>query len=318
MDDFFDEENPAPIMHMKPKFDEHSDCTYLCFYIDKSIYDEQGFQLSDDLISNLSFKEFKFENNIVVLCVYSEGLLNSAFKLFKSVYPFKISYRYKKRLVFACGMNFEVEKNKIKFIYDAGKEGQISADYRNYFKSPSCLEQYKVFTSLYAKKEIILEETKNFLSKTLDLELFLYLIQKEEEKEKMIDEIFNNFPNFRIQYDNNKQFDKIDFESLYDNKYYKKIVLIYSVVQDSKSLLIDFKTNEILELINYNEIHEKHPILIKKNCFELFIEKINEEETIKKICKYVSSIPLLFDYLVSLNHEQIQKIKNLSFEDLPN
>ena len=77
------EVEPAPII--SSGFQEYSDCAYLCFYIDPQIYDRENFKITSSIISSLSFKDFKLENNLVVFFVYLEGLLNYALSIFKSM-----------------------------------------------------------------------------------------------------------------------------------------------------------------------------------------------------------------------------------------
>ena len=173
---------PAPEPGPAPVSKEFSDCSYVCFYIDPSIYEKDGFNISSGLTTSLGFQEFKINNtNLIVYSVHCGGLLNYAFKLFKSTYYFKISYKFKNSPIFTCNYDFTVEKNKIKFIYDAGKKGSISL---NLFKNPSCLEQYNAFSQISQKHDILFEQTINFLIETLDMELFLYLLQNKKEKKR--------------------------------------------------------------------------------------------------------------------------------------
>ena len=126
------EERPAPL----PDAQEFSECSYFCFYIDPSIYEKDGFILNSQV---LSFKEYKINSNLILYNVHFGMLLNT-FKLFKSTSYFKISYKYKKTPIFDSNFDFPLEKNTIKFIYDAGKKGTISSS-PNLFKYPSCLQQ---------------------------------------------------------------------------------------------------------------------------------------------------------------------------------
>ena len=108
------EEEPAPAP-APSQSQEFSDCSYICFYIDQSIYEKEGFVISSSLITNLGVQEFRLDNNLVVFCIHCGGLLNMAFKLFKSTYYFKISYKFKNSPIFTCNFDFTVEKGKIKY-----------------------------------------------------------------------------------------------------------------------------------------------------------------------------------------------------------
>ena len=309
------EEEPAPAP-APSQSQEFSDCSYICFYIDQSIYEKEGFVISSSLITNLGVQEFRLDNNLVVFCIHCGGLLNMAFKLFKSTYYFKISYKFKNSPIFTCNFDFTVEKGKIKFIFDAGKKGSITGDL---FKNPSCLEQYNAFCQVTKKHDILFEDTKKFLFDNLDMELFLNLLQNKKDDRDELMLTLSNFPDLIIKYARDKLLPKIDFEALKNIKYYKKLVLIYSIIQDSIDLLGDLTEDGIVDFIQYNEIHKDQPILIKKNIFDFFISKTSKAEYIKKICKSVYSIPLLFNYLIELNKdkEQFSKIKGLTFNDLP-
>ena len=316
------ESNAAPIPSSVYQSKEHTDCSYLCFYIDPNIYDKQGIILKNNFGSNLSFQETKLDNNLVILCVYCEGLINYALKWIKSKYSFKISYKFNKETIFSCNYDFIVEKNKVKFIYDAAKKGSISNDL---FKNPSCLEQYKAFHEVSQKHDIIYDETYNFLNENLDMELFLYLLEnKDDDIKNDLMYILYGFPkSLKINYDKNKPLQQINWEPLSNKKYYNILLLLYSVIQDSIDLIEKipkFDENDILNILDYNDIQKDQPIFIKQNIFKFFIEKLKDEKyenSLKRICRSVYSIPLLFDCLISLNQEQINKIKNLKFDDLP-
>ena len=129
--------------------------------------------------------------------------------------------------------------------------------------------------------------------------------------------ILANFPYSIIKYEKNKPLQKMDFSHVSNHKHYKKLILIYSLINDSIELLQDFNEDDINLFIQYNETQKDQQILIKKNIFDFFISKTKDEKSIKKICQSVYSIPLLFDCLISLNKEQFGKIKNLKYNDLP-
>ena len=290
---------------------EYQDCTYICFYNDSNNLDESGFKINSPI---LSLKKYQTKN-LIVLCVYCEGFFNKAVKLFKSTYYFKLSYDYRDNFVFEYPLEFTVEKNKIKFIFDAGNENSIKG---NHFKNPSCLEQYNAFYFVSKNHEKLFEDAKNHLKWNLDIELFLYLMNDRKDKKEELMNIFMNFPNFKIKFNINKPLPKIDFEQTSRGENHKKLILIYSIITDSTELLKDFKENDILDFIEYNGFQKDNPLIIQKNIFDFFISKTEHEFLIKKVCMNVYSIPLLFNYLLTLNSELFKKIKKLTINDIPN
>ena len=295
---------------------EHLNCTYLCFKVEPSIYDERGFEFDKGSSSKLLLEQIKIDKNIVILCVYCEGFLNLPFTLFKNEYYFKINYKFKNKYLFSCNFDLTVEKNKIKLIYNTANKGTIYGK-DSLLRIPSYLEQYKTYKKIIGKNDILFGETKDFLLENFNFELFLYLLQDNKEKREELMNMLSNFPNLKITYEKDKSLHKMDFFSLSNNPYYKLLILIYSVIQDSIELITDFKQDDFLEIIKYNEIGNNQPFIIKKNIFEFFIGKINQERLIKKLCQNVSSIPTLFDYLICLKEEKLEKVKNLAPEDLP-
>ena len=300
---------PAPLSQSK----KYSDCTYLCFNHNSNFYNEEGFILKSKY-PILSLKKYKTKN-LIVLCVYCEGILNKAVKWFTSKFYFKIAYEFPNSIINTYPSDFTVEKDKIKFIFDAGNESSAKG---NLFINPSCLEQYKAFQFVSKEHEKLFEEAKNYLAWNLDMELFLFLLNERKDKREELVNLFLNFPNFQIKYDINKSFPQIDFGWITPNKAYKDLILVYSIIQDSKELVKDFEENNLLDFIEYNEIHKDKPLIIKKNIFEFFISKFNKDDSIKKTCLNVYSIPLLFEYLSNLNSEQFKKVKKLTINDIPN
>ena len=305
---------PAPGPGQDAPLQEFSECAYFCFYIDQSIYDKEGFKISSSFISNLGVKEFKVDN-LVVYCVHCQGLLNYAFKLFKSNYYFKISYKFKNSTIFTSNFDFIVEKNKIKFIFDAGNKGIIS---NPLFINPSCLEQYNAFCKVTKKHDLLFKETVTFLSNNLDMELFLNLLEEKKEERDDLMDILSNFPYLIIHYEKNKKIKDFDFSPFTEYNYYNKLILIYSIIQDSIDLITDFTEDEIYYFIQYNDTQRANPLLIQKNIFYFFSSKLTKLDDKKKLCKSVYSIPLLFEYLIGLKEEELQKINNLTINDIPN
>ena len=68
--------------------------------------------------------------------------------------------------------------------------------------------------------------------------------------------ILSGFPYLIIKYEIDKQLQKIDFSPVENNKYYKKLILIYSIIQDSNDLLSNFNEDDITNFIDYNEIQK--------------------------------------------------------------
>ena len=130
--------------------------------------------------------------------------------------------------------------------------------------------------------------------------------------------LLQKFPYIKINYDKNKPLQNIDLKPFSNNQFYRKLITIYSIIQDSVELLTNINEDEILEFIKCNDYQKENRIFIKKNIFEFFIQKSNSDKSIKRICKNVGSIPLLFDYLSNLNQEQFKKVKGLMYSDLPN
>ena len=306
----------APPAISTPEIKDYSDCSYLCFYVDPNIYEEKGFRYKfPDFVSNLNHTEIRLNSNLIVLCVYCDGFFSGAINYIKNKHSFEISYVLNDKTIFSCDTVFTVEVGKTKFIYNSGNNENIfSARIRN----PSYFEQYKAFLQITNKKKELFEETKKVLSEKLDMELFLYLLEKRKDEIEKLKGILNRFPELTIIYDKNKplpDFNFTDFSK--EDKNNKILFIIYSVINDSTKLLTDIKEEDILFFLSYNDKRKENPIFIKKNIFLFFIEKCNKNESMKKICKSTISIPLLFDYLNSLSGENFIKIRNLTFNDLP-
>ena len=311
MNDSIGEPAPNPFKELA----DHSECSYICFYLDPSIYDKEGFKLKfPDFASSLNYKEIRMKNNLSILCVFCDGFLSGALNLLKSTHNFEVSYSFKNKTIYSCDTAFTVETRKIKFIYDAGKNGKIND---KHFRSPSYLEQYLAFKQIVNENTNLIEETKKILSVNLDMELFLYLLENKKEERENLMKILNGFPKFTIIYDENKPLEKFDFSLLSPYKNYKIFSMIYSVIQDSTEILTDINEEDILFFLEYNYKKKEYPIFIKKNIFLLFAEKCCKNESMKRICKSVKSIPLLFDCLNSLNKEKFKIVQNLTFKDLP-
>ena len=308
------EEAPPPIP--TPVTKEYLDCSYLCFYVDPSIYDKNGFRYKfPDLASNLNHSEIHMDSNLILLCVFCDGFGSGAINFFKKTHNFEVSYIFKDKTFFSCEKAFTVDVGKIKFIYNSGNNGTFSD---NRFRNPSYLEQYKVFDKISNRKKELIEQTKEVLSKNLDIELFLYLLENRKDETEELMKILVRFPELTIIYDKNKPLPDFNFTNFSkDEKNNKILFMIYSIIQDSINLLTNINEEDILYFLQYNDKRRGKIIFIKKNIFLFFIEKCNNNELIKKICKSIPTIPLLFDYLSSLIKVNFDKIKNLTFNDLP-
>ena len=172
---------PAPFSQSSP----YKECTYLCFYSEPNYFGEDGFKINSKF-SILSFKKHKKEN-LIVLCVYCEGLLNRAAKWFTSKFSFQLIYEYKNSITYKYPTDFTVEKDTIKFIFNAGNDISIKG---NHFKNPSCLEQYNAFHFISKNHEKLFEDAKNYLSWNFDIELFLTLIKDNKDKREELMNVF--------------------------------------------------------------------------------------------------------------------------------
>ena len=115
--------------------------------------------------------------------------------------------------------------------------------------------------------------------------------------------MLEGFPNSKVKikynrYNINKSLQKINFENLKGNPNYKKLVLIYSIIQDSFELINDINENDLNIIFTYNNLHKDTPLIIKKNIFLFFMRKTDKAINFKYIFQYSESIPLLFKNLL--------------------
>ena len=165
------EDAPAPFPTQGIK--DFTNGVFFCFSINEQIYNKQSFLISTTF-HNLGYEEFR-KDNFTVVRVYSSGLINMVKELFTTKHSFNISYVNKEgEKIFFSSKEYIVEKNEIKYIYDAGNNGLINSPF---FSNPSCLEQYKTFLELINQPDYIFSETENYLSENLDIELYLYLLK---------------------------------------------------------------------------------------------------------------------------------------------
>ena len=206
------EDAPAPVGSGNTPNTKYTDCVFFCFDIDFKIYNTEYF-IIESTFSNLSKEVHRFDN-LTILRVYLDGYLNYALQFFSSKYSFKISYKEGDNIYFRSN-DFEVEKNKVKFIYDVSKYGAISS---NFFKYPTYLDQFKAFDKLTSNEESneasLFSNTVDFLSNYLDMELYLYLLDSKENQIRSLLEILDNFPYIKLLYQKNKLLPKVNFEKI--------------------------------------------------------------------------------------------------------
>ena len=293
----------------------YSNSMFFCFSIDKKLLNPEYFIIENN---NILKSECLNYDNFTVLRVFLETGLLTKFKSFFSTNTFKISYKIKEEniTIYQNQKEFEIIKEKVQFIYNAGKNG-ILPKYQNYFKNPSCLEQYLSFKNLTNNEDYLNENTINYLNNKLDLELFLYLLGNNDIIKTKLLTIFEKFPSIKIVYDKNKLFNYINIDSLQiDKGISKKLKLIYSIIQDSPDIIKNFHEEDINNIYEYNMLQKdkKYKIPIKKNIFEFLVKKLKNEDNIKLLCKNCESIDSLTDYLELFKNE---KIHNLTSKDMP-
>ena len=269
---------------------DYSNSMFFCFLIDKNILNPEYFIIENN---NILKSECLNYDNFTVLRVFLETGLLTKFKSFFSTNTFKISYKIKEEniTIYQNQKEFEIIKEKVQFIYNAGKNGTFPK-YQNYFKNPSCLEQYLSFKNLTNNEDYLNENTINYLNNKLDLELFLYLLGNNDIIKTKLLTIFEKFPSIKIVYDKNKLFNYINIDSLQiDKGISKKLKLIYSIIQDSPDIIKNFHEEDINNIYEYNMLQKdkKYKIPIKKNIFEFLVKKLKNED---KNC-YVKIVNLL-------------------------
>lgn len=310
------EGGPAPIG--VPAYRENENLlgsAFFCFKIEDTIYNNGCFQIEASSLIDTLNHEIKRFNNLVILRVFFGGLINKLFSNYINKKTFKIIFKRSNDILFSSN-DFYVQKDKILFIYNIAEKYTIKI---KEFENPSCPEQYDAFNKIIKDKETLFNETKNYLKENLDMELFIHLLEIEQNK---IDEVFDLlefFPSskMKIKYNKNNSLKIINFEVFQKKKNYLKLVFIYSVIQDSINLINEIKEEDLNILFRYNEFHKESLLIIKKNIFNFFFSKTNKIEYIKKIVQYCESIPILFNYLLAIESDKLKKIKGLTIYDLP-
>ena len=314
-ENFKPEDAPPPAPLPTPQSKEYSGSVFFCFFIDEKVFNRDFFSIESS-INTFSYEVNSF-GNLVVVRVFSGGLIDYTFQIFSKTHNFKILYRNNNRNnngeYLYYSKDYTADKKKTQFIYNAAKGNIVDL-----FRSPSCLEQYISFSKVIKEDEYLFYETLDYLSKSLDIELFLYLLEKKVDKRHDILDILNYLPYIKVVYEKDKRLGKIDFNSFPKNKNLTNLIIIYSIIQDSSDLVKGFNENDFDFLFKYNETQKDSPLYIRKNNFILLLDKIKNLDNIKKICRYCESIPLLFEYLLSVPSDKLQEIKNLSINDLPN
>ena len=297
---------------------DYSSSVFFCFSIDNTIYNKEFFKINTTFLKDLNFEAYRIQNFTVVR-VFPGGFFGAITKLIRTNYIFTINYIDNNgKIIYNSRNKYICEKEKIKYEYDPGRNASISS---NLFKIPTCLEQYNSFLKITKESESLFSNTKNYLIEYLDMELYLYLLETKIDKTQILLDILNNFPSLNVKYEKDKPLQNIKFESLSKYENYNKLIIIYSIIQDSIQLLNELNDNDFNIIFRYNENQKDYPIFIKKNVFNFLLEKIKNLEMIKKICQNCESIPLLFDYLIDIlnnNSNNFQKIKELTINNLPN
>ena len=239
---------------------------FFCYSIDKSIYNKNFF-----LIECLDyFYEPDFEiidyNDLTILRVFvSEGCFNI---LGNNALRFKIIYKVQSNnSILYESQDFTVEINKIKFNFNAAKYAKKNSQI---IKNPSCLNQYNSFSNLKNIENILFSNTLYYLKNNLDLLLYIHLLKnkREKEQEELIN-IFDNFPKFNIEFDEDIYNQNFDFKFSIPKGICIKLKILVSVIKDSSDTL-DESYEGCIELINnYNSCHKECPIPIKNNIFNL-------------------------------------------------
>ena len=305
------EEGPAPILTSKlEEIDTVSGSYYFCFKIEEKIYNHGTFQIDSPYINSLSH-ETKRLGDFVILRVF--------FGFFSKFLPqrtFTIIFKKGNEILFSS-IDFVLKKDETLIEYNITEKYNMKS---KEFKSPSSIEQYEAFIKVFKDKDLIYYKTKNYFYENFDIELYLHLLETKQNKTIELCELLNNFPNSRmkVKYNKNKALQKFNFETIQNNKNYVKLALIYSVIQDSTELLNEHKENDLIILFKYNEFHKDSPLIIKGNVLNFFLSKTLNIDNIKRIFQFCESIPLLFNSLIAFGPDKLEKINNLTINDLPN
>ena len=77
-------------------------------------------------------------------------------------------------------------------------------------------------------------------------------MKKKKQRKKLL-EILDNFPYLKIKYNKNKKLKNFDFSALSEYNNYDKLIVLYSIIQDSTEFIKDFKEDDLDILFDYNE-----------------------------------------------------------------
>ena len=310
------EQGPAPIMPTLPgDEEEYSGSMFFCFQIEKSIENKGVFQIESSYIDTLSHETKKI-NEFTILRVFFSGLINKLItRYLYSQRSFKIIYKVENDIYFSSN-DFIIKESEINFIYNIAKQSNLKS---KQILNPKSVEQYEAFNKILKNNEILFNETLKYLNEILDMELYLHLLELKQNKITELFDLLNTFPNMKMKIIYNKKnlFPKINLEAFSKNKNYMKLIIIYSVIQDSTNLLNELKEDDLNIILRYNDLHKDSPLTFKEKIFKLFISKTNKIDNIKKICQYCESIPLVFSYLLDIGTDKLKEIKNLTINDLP-
>ena len=297
------EEAPAPTSTPEEE-EDYTGSIFFCFKIDENIYNKVNFIIECNYINSLTHV-IKPYNDFIVLRVFFSSFEKKIPKFIYSEREFKIILKNDIDIYYSSNL-FNVKKGEIIFIYNAAEKCTMKT---KEVKNPSCIEQFKSFYQILPDKEIIFIQTKEYLNNYLDFSLYLYLIENHKNKAKELFGLLDFFPNSKmiVLYNREKILEKIDFGPFSKNKNFIKLIIIYSVIRDETKLLNDFKENDLLIFLKYNEYHQTCPLIIKENIFKFFLSKTNKFNYIKKICQSCESIPILFNYLIEIGSDALKK-----------
>ena len=301
-------------MEESTKNKRYRNSIFFCYLIDKSIYNKKYFSIDcPNHISELDFDIVNY-NNLSILRVFfiSDGWLSNFLSLNNSI-TFKIIYKVpnQNNSIVYESQDFTVEKNRIKFEFNAANSGRKNS---KLFKNPSCLNQYNSFSNLKGVKNTLFSDTLEYLKNNLDLLLYIHLLKNASDKQKEdLIKIFDNFPNFNIIFDEDIYNANINFQFFIPKGIDIKLKTLISIIKDSSDTFGESYEGCIKLIDSYNTYHKECQIPIKKNFFNLLINKSNKKY-IKKIIRNCQTFPILLDYLSSIKSD---KINNLTTEDIP-
>ena len=269
---------------------DYSQSNFFCFKLDDFIKDKGTFDIISEFSSELSHEIINI-NDLTILRVYLKENLPSEIKDIKFKLEYKINksdskYKIPKEFTYTKGINFNY--------YIINNNSKIHHLF--YY------EQYIGFKSLNNFKDVLINNTLNIFKNFFDMDVFLEVMKDGANKKDEIEKIIDNISKLKMlyDYDQTKLYCKINEKSelsLLKENYQDKILIFYSVIQDSIEFLNDIKKESYEEIFKYNINQSMNQIHFKENTFKFFINNINPTD-IKTLCKYCISTKIVFDYLL--------------------